>query len=306
MILGGGAIGTEMASALNRLGVPVTIIETNDRILPKEDAELVAMLTDTMLKEGVTIKTGMQATKVKKDGNGVRVITKDSSGAQHEVTAEKLLVAVGRRPNIEGLGLEAVGVQVNKRGIVVNNKLQTTVKNIYAAGDVVGPYQFSHMAWYQAVVAVRNMVVPIFKKKVNYTDVIWATFTAPELASAGLTEEQARQKYGDSIIVYRKPYAEIDRAVTDRTKNGLAKFICNKKGYLVGIHILGARAGDIIHEAQVIKAFKKRFDSIHSVIHAYPTYAELTWHAAKRAYVERLENSFFGILLKKLFFKRKS
>ena len=116
---------------------------------------------------------------------------------------------------------------------------------------------------------------------------------------------QAREKYGDAITVYRKPYGEIDRAVTDRTKNGLAKFICNKKGYLLGIHILGARAGDIIHEAQVIKAFKKRFDSIHSVIHAYPTYAELTWHAAKKAYVKRLESNFFVILLKKLFFKRK-
>ncbi|TET34676.1 NAD(P)/FAD-dependent oxidoreductase [Candidatus Dependentiae bacterium] len=305
IILGGGAIGAEMASALNRLGVAVTVIEMNDRILPKEDAELVAMLTDTLLKEGVTIKTGMQATKVEKEGDGVRVIVKDTSGAQHELQAEKLLVAVGRRPNIEGLGLEAIGVQANKRGIVVNNKQQTTTKNIYAAGDVVGPYQFSHMAWYQAVVAVRNMVVPIFKQKLNYTDVIWVTFTAPELASAGLTEEQAREQYGDSIIVYRKPYAEIDRAVTDRTKNGLAKFICNKKGYLLGIHILGARAGDIIHEAQVIKAFKKRFDSIHSVIHAYPTYAELTWHAAKKAYVKRLESNFFVILLKKLFFKRK-
>jgi len=305
IILGGGAIGAEMASALNRLGVAVTVIEMNDRILPKEDAELVAMLTDTLLKEGVTIRTGMQATKVEKEGDGVRVIVKDTSGAQNGLQAEKLLVAVGRRPNIEGLGLEAIGVQANKRGIVVNNKLQTTVKNIYAAGDVVGPYQFSHMAWYQAVVATRNAVVPIFKQKLNYTDVIWATFTAPELASAGLTEKQAREQYGDSIIVYRKPYAEIDRAVTDRTKNGLAKFICNKKGYLLGIHILGARAGDIIHEAQVIKAFKKRFDSIHSVIHAYPTYAELTWHAAKKAYVKRLESSFFVILLKKLFFKRK-
>jgi len=306
MILGGGAIGAEMASALNRLGVAVTMIEMNDRILSKEDPELVAMLTDTMLKEGVMIKTSMQAIKVEKNGDGVRVIAKDGSGKQHALHAEKLLVAVGRRPNIEGLGLEAIGVQTDKRGIVVNSMLQTTVKNIYAAGDVVGPYQFSHMAWYQAVVATRNAIVPFFKQTVNYTDVIWATFTAPELASAGLTEEQAREKYGDTITVYRKPYAEIDRAVTDRTKNGLAKFICDKKGYLIGIHILGARAGDIIHEAQVIKAFKKRFDSIHSVIHAYPTYAELTWHAAKAAYIERLENSFFGILLKKLFLKRKS
>jgi pyruvate/2-oxoglutarate dehydrogenase complex dihydrolipoamide dehydrogenase (E3) component len=283
IILGGGAIGAEMASALNRLGVAITMIEMNDRILPKEDAELVVLLTDTLLKEGVTIRTGMQVTNVKQDGDGVRVIAKDSRGAQHELQSEKLLVAVGRRPTIEGLGLEAVGVQTNTRGIVVNTKLQTTVKNIYAAGDVVGPYQFSHMAWYQAVVATRNAIVPIFKQKLNYADVIWATFTAPELASAGLTEEQAREKYGDTIIVHRKPYAEIDRAVTDRTKNGLAKFICNKKGYLIGIHILGARAGDIIHEAQLIKAFKKRFESLHSVIHAYPTYAELIWHVSNQS-----------------------
>ena len=303
MILGGGAIGAEMASALNRLGVSVTIIEMNDRILPKEDAELVAMLTDTLRQEGVTIMTGMKATNVEQQGGNVHVLCVDKQAKEHIVQAEKLLVAVGRRPNLEGLGLEAIGVQTDQKRIIVNNTLQTTVKNIYAAGDVVGPYQFSHMAWYQAVTAVRNAVIPIFKQKVNYENVIWATFTAPELASAGLSEAQARDKFGDNITIYRKPYAELDRAVTDRTTNGLAKFICDKKGRLLGIHILGARAGDIIHEAQVIKAFKKPFESIHSVIHAYPTYAEITWHAAKNAYIDRLKGNFFVKLVKKLFIR---
>ncbi len=301
VILGGGAIGAEMASALNRLSVSVTIVEINDRILPKEDAELVALLTDILHKEGVTIMTGMRAIKVEAQGDGVRVICEDKSGNRQRVDAQSILVAVGRRPNSEGFGLESIGVQTHERGIMVNSKLQTTVKNIYAAGDVVGPYQFSHMAWYQAVTAVRNAIIPFFKQNVSYENVIWATFTAPELASAGLNEEQAREKYGDSITVYRKPYAEIDRAVTDRTTNGLAKFICDKKGYLLGVQMLGARAGDIIHEAQVVKTLKKRFDSIHSVIHAYPTYAELTWHVAKKAYIDRLERNFFVRLLKKLF-----
>ncbi len=303
IILGGGAIGAEMASALNRLGVAVTIVEMNDRILPKEDAELVAMLTETLMQEGVQIMTGMKATKVEKQGSDTQVICTDKNGKTQTIQAEKLLIAVGRRPNSQGLGLESIGVQANTKGIVVNNRLQTTVKNIYAAGDVVGPYQFSHMAWYQAVTAVRNALIPLFKQKVNYQNVIWATFTAPELASAGLNEEQAREKYGDAITVYRKPYAEIDRAVTDRTTNGLAKFICDKKGYLIGIQILGARAGDIIHEAQAIKSLKKRFESLHSVIHAYPTYAEITWHAAKNAYIYRLKGNFFVKLIERLFIR---
>ncbi len=290
IILGGGAIGVEIASACNRLGVNVTIIEMNERILAKEDPELVAILADQLTKEGVQIRTSLKANKVSKTQAGqIEVRCVDKNNNEQSIQAEKLLVAVGRTPRIEGLGLEQAGVQTTRKGIITDSMLKTTASNIYACGDVVGPYQFSHMAWYQAVIAVRNALIPLFKKKVDYTNVIWVTFTAPELASAGMSEQEAIDRYGTkNVMIYTKPYAELDRAITDHAEVGLAKFICDKKGRLLGMHILGARAGDIIHEAQLAKWYRMKFADILPVIHAYPTYAEITWHAAKKAYIDQL------------------
>ncbi len=305
IILGGGPIGAEMASALNRLGVAVTMVEMQDRILSKEDPELVAMLSSIMRDEGVTILTNTQAVRVRQDEQVITVTCKDAAGQEQDVQAHALLVAVGRRPNMHGLNLERAGIETNKRGIVVDSTMRTTAKNIYAVGDVVGPYLFSHMAWHQAVIAVRNALIPLFKKRMDYRHVIWVTFTAPELAAAGLTELQAREQYGDTIRVYKKSYAEIDRGHTDRTMQGLAKFICDKKGRLLGIHILGARAGDIIHELQLAKVHGIRLADLNSIIHAYPTYSELAWHASKKAYVDRLQANILIKLLKKLFVRSK-
>lgn len=305
IILGGGPIGAEMASACNRLGVQITVIEMQERILPKEDPELVGMLSQMMRDEGVQLLTGTRAIRASQDANGITVTCQDSAGQEQRVQAETFLVAVGRRPNIEGLHLERVGIQTTKRGIVVDTTFRTAAKNIYAAGDVVGPYLFSHMAWHQAVIATRNALIPLFKKRIDYRHIIWVTFTAPELAAAGLTEAQAREKYGDTIRVYKKSYAEIDRGHTDRTTQGLAKFVCDKKGRVLGTHILGERAGDIIHELQLAKVHGIRLADLQSIIHAYPTYSELAWHASKRAYVDRLQANIFIKLLKKLFIRSK-
>ncbi len=304
IILGGGAIGCEMASALNRLGVAITIIEMNDRILPKEDVQLVGMLTATMEQEGVTIITSAKATKVEQQSDMVCLSYEDKAGSVQKIKAERLLIAVGRRPNLDGLALDQVGISTTAKAIVVDTTLRTGAKNIYAAGDVVGPYQFSHMAWYQAVLAARNAIIPLFKKKVNYDDVLWVTFTAPELARAGLTEEQARVQYGDRIAVYEQPYRSLDRAITDQATNGLAKFIVGSNGQLLGMHMLGARAGDSIHEVQLAKSCKIPLSTLASVIHAYPTYAEINWHAAKQAYISKLKGNFFVKLMEKLFMRR--
>ena len=303
IILGGGPIGAEMASALNRLGVAVTMIEMQDRILPKEDPELVDMLSAIMRDEGVKLLSSIKAIRVQQAADDIAVVCQDENGQEKRVQGQTLLVAVGRRPNLQGLSLERAGIEINKHGIVVDSTLRTTAKNIYAAGDVVGPYLFSHMAWHQAVIATRNALIPLFKKHIDYRHIIWVTFTAPELAAAGLTEVQAREQYGDTIRVYKKSYAEIDRGHTDRTTQGLAKFICDKKGRLLGTHILGERAGDIIHELQLAKVHGIRLADLHSIIHAYPTYSELAWHASKRAYVDRLEANIFIQLIKKLFIR---
>ncbi len=292
LILGGGAIGCEMASALNRLGAVVTIIEMNDRILPKEDEEVVELVSRTMKDEGVEIITNAKATRVAKKNDGVALQFEDEKGNIRELFAEKILFAVGRRPNIEGLGLEELGVETTKKNIVTDNKMRTAVSSIYAAGDVVGPYQFAHMAWYQGMIAARNATIPFFKSKINHDMAAWVTFTAPELARTGLTEKEAREKYGN-IKLFVKPYHELDRAITDRTTNGLAKYITDKKGQLVGAHIVGSRAGELLDELVFAKIHRIPFYEIGSIVHVYPTYSEMNWYAAKKAYVDHLENNFF-------------
>ncbi len=299
IILGGGAIGSELSSALNRLGVEITVIEMQERILMHEDAELVEHVTKQFKQEGVRLMTGMRATKVEPHNNQIVVTCVDQQSNPTQVQADQLLVAVGRRPNIQGLQLEKAGVQTNKRGIVVDNYLRTTTKNIFACGDVVGPYLFSHMAWYQAVIAARNAFIPIFKKKVNYDNVVWCTFAAPELATLGLTGEKARAEYGDAIKIYRYEYKHIDRGHTDNALNGLLKVICDKKGYIIGGGIVGARAGELLHELQLAKTKGIKFLAIESVIHAYPTFSDLIWYSARKAYAQELENNWFVKLAKK-------
>lgn len=303
IILGAGAIGSEMASALNRLGVSVTLVEMHDRIMPKEDEEVVSLLAATMQDEGVSIVTGVKATKVTQATNAIEVTIQNKDNTERYMQASSLLVAVGRRPNIEGLHLGRAGVKATERHIVTDNRMRTTVANIYAAGDVVGPYQFSHMAWYQAMVAARNACVPFFKQKIDYSHVAWVTFTAPELARMGMTESEAREKV-DTITVFKKPYKEIDRAVTDRTTNGLAKYIVDKKGHLLGAHIVGARAGELIDELQVAKNQGMPFYTLSRIIHVYPTYAEINWHVARGAYIHHLKQNFFIKLLQWLFLKK--
>ncbi len=292
IILGAGPIGCEMASAFNRLGTTITIIEMNDRILQHEDLEMVHLLTQQFEREGIVVATNRTATKVYKKDGMVVVDTVDKDGKEYQYTGEEILIATGRKPNIEGLALENAGIDWFKKGIIVDSTLKTTAGNIYACGDVVGPYLFSHMAWYQAVIAVRNALIPIFKKKVDYTNVIWVTFTAPELATAGLTERAAIEKYGKkNIKIFRMDYNKIDRAMTDETEFGLCKIICDNSYNILGIHILGAGAGDIIHEAQLAKTKGMKLWEIQSVIHAYPTYSELIWKDAKLAFVYKLLNN---------------
>ncbi len=299
LILGGGPIGVEMASACNRLGVEVTIVEMQERILPREDEECVRLLTEHMQSEGVKIKISLRATQAAQEENLVKLRCVDKGGNAYTLHAEKLLVAVGRKPNVEGLSLKSAGVNTGKKGIVTNAYLQTSAKHIYACGDVVGPYQFSHMAWQQAVLAVRNICIPFFKKKIDYKNVIWATFTAPELASAGMTEKEAIDTFGQkSVKIYRQLYKNLDRAITDNEEIGLVKMVCNNKGKLLGMHILGAHAGDFIHEAQLAKWYNIPLQKIQPVIHAYPTYAELIWQTGKQAYVDQLLRNPFVRLYK--------
>ncbi len=289
-IMGGGPIGIELASAMNRLGVAVTVIEMAPAILIREDAELAARLSDILTQEGVRLITGAKAMSVENPATPTVVYEKD--GKSGRIAAEVLLIAAGRKPNTEGLGLESIGVVFDRRGISVDRHLRTNIKNIYGAGDVVGPYQFSHIANYQAILAASNALLPI-QRSVNYDAVPWCTFTDPELARSGLTEMEAREEFGAKVRVYRAEYAKLDRARTDRATKGLAKFVCDAKGKILGVHILGERAGEVMHEAHAARTLGIPLYRLNDVIHTYPTYSELTRQAARAAYIDRIQSNPF-------------
>jgi pyruvate/2-oxoglutarate dehydrogenase complex dihydrolipoamide dehydrogenase (E3) component len=301
IILGGGPIGAEMASALNRLGVEITLVQRDERILPRDDEELVEILAENLTGEGIHILTSTEAIACSADATGISLTIRDHGQRTSVLRAAALLVAAGRTPNVEGLELEAAGVEYSKQGIRTDRSLRTTAANIYACGDVLGSYKFSHIAEYHASVAVPNAVLPLpIKRKVSYRDIAWSTFTEPELAHAGLTEKEAREIYGDAIAIYRHSYDEIDRARIDLADVGMSKFICDKRGKLVGIHILGERASDLLHQAQLAKTLGVRFHRIRSMIHIYPTYGDLVKRPAAAAFTDRLQNNFFVKQLRKL------
>lgn len=296
IILGGGPIGAELSTAFTRLGVKVSLVEMAQTILIREDRELVDILTEKLTGEGVSILTGAKAVSVKGSEHGITLFY-ERSGAPGRITAESLLVAVGRRPHTDGLNLEAAGVAYDTKGIRVDEYLRTTAKNIYAAGDVVGPYQFSHVANYQAITATANALLPIHRK-VNYDHIPWCTLTDPELARSGATEQEAKERHGSGVRVYRVPYSGIDRAVTDRVKSGLAKIICDKKGAILGIHILGERATEVMHELHAAKSLGIPLFKLDRVIHAYPAYNDIVKQAARSAYIDRIQANPFVRLIK--------
>lgn len=293
IVLGGGAIGVELAQALNRLGVEVTIVEMQNNILPREETELVNILRDKLAAEGVNLLTGYKAEQVANNGQTIEVTAVDKAENKTTVSAKKLLVAVGRKPNTDTLNLEDIGVRTNRQGIAVDQTLKTSVANIYACGDIVGPYRFSHVSNYEGVTATLNAVLPLpIKRKVDYSNLLWVTFTDPELAHLGLTEAQAREEYGEQIKIYEYDYAELDRAETDSNGDSQAKFICDSKNKIIGAHILGARAGELIHESQVLKNLNQPISKLNGMIHAYPTYSELNKQVGKEAQIQGLKENF--------------
>ena len=299
IVLGGGPIGAELGSAFNLLGVDVSVIHKYERILNKEDGEFVDILSEKMKEDGLKLITGYKPIKVAMEDGRIALNIQNSNNQAQKIKAESLLIAVGRKANVEGLHLENAGIEYTLKGIKTSDTLRTTAPNIYACGDVAGPYRFSHMAEYQAKIATLNAIFPL-KKRVDYKDAAWSTFTSPEIAHAGLTEEEARKSYGNRIRVYKHEYRHTDRGKTDISETGLGKFICDSRGRLIGAHILGARAGEIIHEAQIAKSLGIPFYKLYSVIHIYPTFTDVVKHAARLCYIERLQNNPFLKFLRKI------
>ena len=271
IVIGAGPIGVEMSQAFARFGSEVTLIEMENQILPKEDLDISKTLESCLAKEGIRVRTGKLVKRVSND-NGKKAVLCIKDGKEFVHRADEILLAVGRSPNTEGLNLEASGVEHTQKGITVNSNLKTTAKNIWACGDVVGPYLFTHMAEYQAGIVLRNALFRL-PAKVDYSAVPWTTFTDPEVAHIGLTESEAIEK-DLNYTVYKHNYTDVDRAVTEVEGHGFVKVIATGwKGKIIGAHIIGPNAGELIHE--LILAIRKGLTvrDISSTIHVYPTLA---------------------------------
>jgi len=284
IVVGGGPIGVELGQAFARLGTHVTLLEGVERILPREDPEVSAALTGVLQSEQITIVTNAMFVKASRNGQK-KVVTAKQGDRFLTFEADEILVALGRQPNVEGLNLDAAGLASDHKGIKVNAYLQTTASNILAIGDVLGGYLFTHVAAYLAGVAVRNALVPVGKKKVDYRVVPWCTFTDPEAARVGLTPEVARKQYSDIRIV-RFPWAEIDRAQAESETTGFIKLVlAGKNDEIVGVHIVGSHAGELLGELSLAMQHHLTPADILDTIHTYPTMNTGIQQAAFEAFV---------------------
>jgi pyruvate/2-oxoglutarate dehydrogenase complex dihydrolipoamide dehydrogenase (E3) component len=269
-IIGGGPVAVEIAQACTRLGVGVTMLQKGDGILPRDEPALVRVLTAKLIDEGVDLRLGVDTERVEQH-LGQKVVFGTERGRPTEWAAEELLVAVGRRPNVEGLGLEDIGVKVGPRGVEVDERLRTNVSTVYAAGDVGGRYLFTHAAGYEGVRAVRDMFFP-GKGKAGAL-VPWCTFTDPELAHAGMTIAEAERAHGDDVVVWRLDLSHNDRARADAASDGSVIVVTAKKSKIVGAHILAPAAGEMIHELALAINEGLRLQDVAGLIHVYPTIA---------------------------------
>jgi len=277
IIIGGGPIGVEMAQAHRRLGCAVTILDIGT-VLLKDDPDLVTFVRTALEDEGIQIieKTGIR--DVTYDEAGVAVsIEKD--GRISTVKGSHILVAAGRAVNVDGLGLEQAGIEYDKKGIKVDARLRTNRKHIFAAGDVAGGPQFTHVAGYHAGIIIRNILFKM-PAKVDYTALPWVTYTDPELAQVGLTESMARAKYGDGVRVAAWEFKENDRALAEHRAIGMIKVVMRKNGRIVGVSIVGPVAGELIGLWGLAISQKMKIGAVAGMIAPYPTFGEISKRAA--------------------------
>ncbi len=283
LILGAGPVGVEMAQAYARLGAKVTLV--GRRILRKDDPQAVEVIQRVLTREGIQCVTG-NVIEAGREGDTIVLATTDQ-----KLRGDMLLVAAGRMPTVEGLGLEKAGVKYSSKGIEVDEYLQTSARRIYAAGDCVGGYQFTHYAGWQAFQAVRNALFPGHSQ--GFTNIIpWTTFTDPELAQVGLTEPAARESFGNDVGITCWNLDRIDRAVTENDQDGFIKFVHRKDGTLLGATIVAERAGEAITEFVAALQHGAKLNDLAGPIHVYPTYSSaIQQMAAQISFTDFLQSS---------------
>lgn len=298
-IIGGGPIGIEMAQAFQRLGTQVTVFDMQDRILANDDEELAGMLLKRLKSEGVEFQLSAGVNEVSQNKNGSIRVHAEINEKKTIQDSDALLIAVGRGANHQNLDLDNAGIAYTKRGITVNDRCKTNIRHIYAAGDVTGRYQFTHMSEHMAKVATSNAILKI-PMKIDTQHVPWCTYADPELASVGDTEKQL-VKNGTSFEIYRFPYSKVDRAITDGDTDGLIKIFAKKwNGKILGATIYGKQAGDLISEYALAMKNGITLRNIADTIHPYPTYGLGVRRAADQWYVKN-QSEWMSKLIKKLF-----
>ena len=278
IILGGGPIGMEMAQAFTRLGSQVQLVQRGPQVLANEDPELAEVVANRLRAEGTELLVGHKPLRVEGEAGDIRLTVQSPDGEEKIIKGSHLLVAAGRRPNVESLGLEAAGVKLERGRIVTDKRLRTSNKRIFAAGDVVGSYQFTHMAEHHAGVVLRNTLFRL-PAKVEQRVIPWATFTDPELARVGLSETEAKAQ-GIAHKVYSFPFEEVDRARADGVTEGFARIITDPKGRLLGAAIVGPHAGEMIHEYVLAIAKGMKAADLSAIMHIYPTLAQINRRVA--------------------------
>ncbi len=285
IIIGGGPIGIEMAQAHQRLGCHVTVIDVKT-ILSKDDPKNVSIVREALKNEGVCFHENTKVIKVEYKSEKI-ILTLESNDTQKVIEGSHLLAASGRKPNIEDLSLENAGILYTSKGITVDARLRTTNKSVYAAGDVTGGPQFTHVAGYHAGIIIRNICFKI-PAKVNYKALPRVTFTDPEIAQAGLTQESAREKFNENIKTIEWHFADNDRAIAERTSIGQIRVITNKKGFILGASIVGPQAGELIGLWALALSKGMKMSDIAGMIAPYPTLGEISKRVAGAWYTPSL------------------
>ena len=278
IMLGAGPIDIEMAQAFHRLGTRVTVVDRSPRILGKEDKDMADAVMQIMANEGVQFVLEASIEQVDQSNGQARVTITDNTGKQGQISADALLVAMGRSPNTGELGLEDIDIPVERTGIPVDSRLRTRHTHIYAAGDVNGGFQFTHAAGYEGGIVIANAVFRL-PRKVNYTWLPWVTYTDPELASIGMNETMAK-KAGIDYAVFTEAFKDNDRALAEGESQGKIKLLLDEKEKPIGVQILGPGAGNLISEWVAAFNGNVKLSTLAGAIHPYPTIGEINKRVA--------------------------
>ena len=283
IILGGGPIAIEMAQAFNRLGTRITVIQRSGQILSREDKDLADTVMERLSREGVAFALGASIVSIAEKNGSKEVTFKNNEGGIKTLAADALFVATGRAPNVNGLGLENIGLVYTNKGIEVDSRLRTNHKHIYAAGDITGKYQFTHAAGYEGGIVISNAIFHL-PRKTDYTFLPWCTYTSPELASIGLNEKGATAA-GIKYSVWIEEFKNNDRSLAEGEETGRIKMLLDEKEKPVGVQILGPHGGDLLCEWVAVLNGKVKLSTLAGAIHPYPTLGEIN---------KRVAGSFLG------------